>query len=313
LKTRIATLAARVRADFRRHVLIDGQVAGFLLFDEAFKTAEPLLHPNDTRTGMQNRLIPMTRSIIAGLLTREEADHQMQRIAEHLKCPDGVRLMDKPMPYSGGLETFFKRAESAANFGREIGLQYVHAHIRYAEALAKLGDGDGFFQALLTICPISIEKTVPNAEMRQSNMYFSSSDAAFLDRADAAKNFAKLKDGSITVKGGWRLYSSGPGLYSGLVIRQLFGLRETKDAWIFDPVLPKELDGIVLTWELCGQAVEIEYKVCDRTAGPSTVLSQGVALPVEREQNPYRDGGLVVAKSNLAKAVHAKARLTVQL
>ena len=313
LKTRIATLAARVRADFRRHVLIDGQVAGFLLFDEAFKTAEPLLHPNDTRTGMQNRLIPMTRSIIAGLLTREEADHQMQRIAEHLKCPDGVRLMDKPTPYSGGLETFFKRAESAANFGREIGLQYVHAHIRYAEALAKLGDGDGFFQALLTICPISIEKTVPNAEMRQSNMYFSSSDAAFLDRADAAKNFAKLKDGSITVKGGWRLYSSGPGLYSGLVIRQLFGLRETKDAWIFDPVLTKELDGIVLTWELCGQAVEIEYKVCDRTAGPSTVLSQGVALPVEREQNPYRDGGLVVAKSNLAKAVHAKARLTVQL
>ena len=313
LKTRIATLAARVRADFRRHVLIDGQVAGFLLFDEAFKTAEPLLHPNDTRTGMQNRLIPMTRSIIAGLLTREEADHQMQRIAEHLKCPDGVRLMDKPTPYSGGLETFFKRAESAANFGREIGLQYVHAHIRYAEALAKLGDGDGFFQALLTICPISIEKTVPNAEMRQSNMYFSSSDAAFLDRADAAKNFAKLKDGSITVKGGWRLYSSGPGLYSGLVIRQFFGLRETKDAWIFDPVLPKELDGIVLTWELCGQAVEIEYKVCDRTAGPSTVLSQGVALPVEREQNPYRDGGLVVAKSNLAKAVHAKARLTVQL
>jgi cellobiose phosphorylase len=201
LKERIATLSARVRADFRRFVLIDGQVAGFLLYDVAFKTAEPLLHPNDTRTGMQNRLIPMTRSIIAGLLTREEADHQMQRIADNLKCPDGVRLMDKPAPYSGGLETFFKRAESAANFGREIGLQYVHAHIRYAEALAKLGDGDGFFQALLTICPISLEKTVPNAQMRQSNMYFSSSDAAFLNRADAAEHFDKLRDGSIAVKG----------------------------------------------------------------------------------------------------------------
>jgi cellobiose phosphorylase len=149
--------------------------------------------------------------------------------------------------------------------------------------------------------------------MRQSNMYFSSSDAAFLDRADAAENFDKLKDGSISVKGGWRLYSSGPGLYSGLVIRQLFGLRETKDAWIFDPVLPKELNGIVLNWELCGQAVEIEYKVCERSAGPSAVLSQDLALPVEREQNPYRDGGLVVAKSDLAKAVHANARLTVQL
>lgn len=313
LKERITALSACVRSDFRRHVLIDGQVAGFLLYDEDLKTAEPLLHPNDTRTGMQNRLIPMTRSIIAGLLTREEADHQMQRIADHLKCPDGVRLMDKPAPYTGGLETFFKRAESAANFGREIGLQYVHAHIRYAEALAKLGDGKGFFQALLTICPISLEKTVPNAEMRQSNMYFSSSDAAFFDRADAAENFDKLKDGSISVKGGWRLYSSGPGLYSGLVIRQLFGLRETQDAWIFDPVLPKELNGIVLNWELCGQAVEIEYKVCERSAGPSAVLSQDLALPVEREQNPYRDGGLVVAKSDLAKAVHANARLTVQL
>lgn len=313
LTERIQAMAAAVRKDFRECVLIDGQVAGFLLYDEAFETAEPLLHPNDTRTGVQNRLIPMTRSVIAGLLTREEADHQMQRIAENLKFPDGVRLMDRPAPYQGGLETFFRRAESAANFGREIGLQYVHAHIRYAEALAKLGEGDAFFQALLTICPISIEKTVPNAEMRQSNMYFSSSDAAFLDRADAAKNFAKLKDGSITVKGGWRLYSSGPGLYSGLVIRQLFGLRETKDAWIFDPVLPKELDGIVLTWELCGQAVEIEYKVCDRTAGPSAVLSQGVALPVEREHNPYRDGGLVVAKSNLNEALASKARLTVQL
>ena len=60
-------------------------------------------------------------------------------------------------------------------------------------------------------------------------------DAAFLDRADAAENFDKLKDGSINVKGGWRLYSSGPGLYFGLVIRHFFGLRETRDSWIFDP------------------------------------------------------------------------------
>jgi cellobiose phosphorylase len=313
LKERIATLSARMRADFRRHVLIDGQVAGFLLYDESFKTAEPLLHPNDTRTGMQNRLIPMTRSIIAGLLTREEADHQMQRIAENLKCPDGVRLMDQPAPYSGGLETFFKRAESAANFGREIGLQYVHAHIRYAEALAKLGDGDGFFQALLTICPISIEKTVPNAEMRQSNMYFSSSDAAFLDRADAAENFTKLKDGSITVKGGWRLYSSGPGLYSGLVIRQLFGLRESKDSWTFDPVLPKELDGIVLKWELCGQSVEIEYQLSGNGSGVQSLECAGQSLAADRESNPYRTGGLIIQKSSLEAALAKDSRLILRL
>ncbi len=313
LKARISSLAARVRSDFRRFVLVDGVVAGFLLYDEDLKLAEPLLHPNDTRTGIHNRLIPMTRSIIAGLLTREEADLQMARIAEHLKQPDGVRLMDRPAPYSGGLETFFKRAESAANFGREIGLQYVHAHIRYAEALAKLGDGDGFFQALLTICPIGIEKTVPNAEMRQSNMYFSSSDAAFLNRADAAANFDKLRDGSISVKGGWRLYSSGPGLYSGLVIRQLFGLRECADAWVFDPVLPRELDGIVLTWELGCQKVEIEYRVTQGSAGPQAVTCAGLVFEARREANPYREGGLIIQKSALAAALAKDARLIVSL
>ena len=36
------------------------------------------------------------------------------------------------------MSTNFKRAEQAANFGREIGLQYVHAHIRYTEAMAKM-------------------------------------------------------------------------------------------------------------------------------------------------------------------------------
>ena len=313
LKKRITTLSARVRTDFRRHVLIDGQVAGFLLYDEELKIAEPLLHPNDTRTGIKNRLIPMTRSIIAGLLTREEADDQMVRITNNLKYPDGVRLMDKPAAYSGGIETFFKRAESAANFGREIGLQYVHAHIRYAEALAKMGEGEDFLKALMTICPISLEKTVSNAEMRQSNMYFSSSDAAFLSRADAAENFHKLKDGSINVKGGWRLYSSGPGLYFGLVIRQFFGLRETKDAWIFDPVLAAELNGIVLNWELCGHSVQIEYQLSKNCSGPELVKCAGQSLPAERESNPYRTGGLIVQKADLEAVIVNGSHLSVYL
>jgi cellobiose phosphorylase len=179
--------------------------------------------------------------------------------------------------------------------------------------LAKLGDGDGFFQALLTICPISIEKTVPNAQMRQSNMYFSSSDAAFLNRADAAENFDKLRDGSIAVKGGWRLYSSGPGLYTGLVIRQFFGLRELADAWVFDPVLPMELDGIVLTWELGGQTVEVEYQVKSACSGLQSVQCAGAVLAATRESNPYREGGLVVEKSILKSALASHSRIIVTL
>ena len=313
LRERVGQMAGAVKKDFRERVFIDGQVAGFLLFDDSFETAEPLLHPKDTRTGIANRLIPMTRSIIAGLLTRDEAEHQMSRIAANLKFPDGVRLMDRPAPYQGGIETFFKRAESSANIGREIGLQYVHAHIRYAEALAKLGNGSEFFEALLTICPISIEKTFSNAGIRQSNMYFSSSDAGFLDRYDAAENFDKLRDGSVEAKGGWRLYSSGPGLYSGLVIRQLFGLREQSDAWVFDPVLPKKLDGIVLTWELSGQRVEIEFRVLEREYGPKAILCAGCLLETVREENPYRDGGLIVSKAQLRDAMMFGDRLVVQL
>lgn len=298
LLTRISKLERRVRTSFRRYVLIDGVVAGFLLYDEGFKNARPLLHPRDTQTGISYRLIPMTRAILAELLTKEEATRHIQLIEDNLKCPDGVRLMNKPAPYHGGKETCFRRAESAANFGREIGLQYVHAHIRYAEALAKLGDAEGFFQALLTICPVGLEHTVPNAGMRQSNMYFSSSDGDFLDRYEAEKNFEKLRRGEITVKGGWRLYSSGPGLFLGLVLRCLFGLRESADAWTFDPVMPIRLDGIALQWELSGLPVKIEYRMSEKSHGPDEIICNGTGLkPCGREHNPYRKGGLCVKKS----------------
>jgi cellobiose phosphorylase len=46
------------------------------------------------------------------------------------------------MGYHGGLQTFFQRAESASFFGREIGIMYTHAHLRYCEALARYGDAD---------------------------------------------------------------------------------------------------------------------------------------------------------------------------
>ncbi len=91
----------------------------------------------------------MTRSIIAGLFTPEQARHHLQLIRAHLLHPDGVRLMDRPVTYRGGPERVFRRAESAAFFGREIGLMYVHAHLRYGEALAALGDADALWEALL--------------------------------------------------------------------------------------------------------------------------------------------------------------------
>ena len=93
--------------------------------------------------------------------------------------------MDKPLAYRGGPETIFRRGESAAFFGREIGLMYVHAHLRYAEAMSALGDSQALWDALVVANPIAVTERLSHASLRQRNAYFSSSDAAFRDRYEA--------------------------------------------------------------------------------------------------------------------------------
>ncbi|WP_217617394.1 hypothetical protein, partial [Cellulomonas sp. GbtcB1] len=76
----------------------------------------------------------------------------------------------------------------AAFFGREVGLMYAHAHIRWAEALAALGRAD-VADELLRLSPIGMRERVPSALPRQRTCYTSSSDAAFPDRYTAARDF----------------------------------------------------------------------------------------------------------------------------
>src|SRR6266487_1406685 len=124
-----------------------------------------------------------------------------------LLFPDGVRLIDRPVAYHGGPERTFRRAESASFFGREIGLMYVHAHLRYGEAMAVLGEADALWEALHVANPISVTERVANAAPRQRNAYFSSSDAAFPDRYEASAAWSRARAGTIAVEGGWRIYS----------------------------------------------------------------------------------------------------------
>ena len=187
---------------------------------------EYFLHPRDRKTGVDYRLLPMTRGMISGLFSPEQAERHLAIIERHLSFPDGVRLMDRPMAYRGGPSRYFLRAESAASFGREVGLQYVHAHIRYVEAMARMGRADAAFQGLLAVNPIRLDLDVPNALPRQANAFFSSSDAAFLDRRQASREFGKLRTGRIGVKGGWRVYSSGPGIYLNQLVSNVLGLRD---------------------------------------------------------------------------------------
>jgi len=246
----LATLAEAMRADFNRHLIIDGTVAGYVLFDPAHAGSEPLLHPRDTRTGLRYSLLPMKRGIIAGLFTPEQAQHHLQLIRTHLLHPDGVRLIDRPVAYRGGPEHVFRRAESAAFFGREIGLMYVHAHLRYGEAMAALGEVDAVWEALLLANPIAVTERLAHASPRQRNTYFSSSDAAFRDRYEADADWDRVKSGRIAVDGGWRIYSSGPGLYANLLLRHALGLRRQFGKRSASPLLPRALGEVTLELEL---------------------------------------------------------------
>lgn len=284
-----------IKSDFLAHLMPDGIVPGYTIFDPG--TARPrdyLLHPRDARTGLRHSLLPMTRSTIAGLFTREQAHAHLALIREHLLFPDGVRLMDRPPEYRGGIETIFKRAESAAYFGREIGLQYIHAHLRYGEALARLGEAEALYEALLVANPIAVTDLLRHAGLRQRNAYFSSSDAAFADRYDAATDWHRVRDGTITVDGGWRIYSSGPGLYVNLVVRHLLGIRRHFDAIDFDPVLPRTLDGVVLDAMLDDQRVRYTFHVGPRGYAPQRVVVNRTPVEGTRAPNPYRDGALRV-------------------
>ncbi|HEX2755554.1 MAG TPA: hypothetical protein VHM48_08830 [Candidatus Limnocylindrales bacterium] len=299
---RLADLCARMRDDFQRHLLPDGIVAGLAEFGP--DRIDYLLHPRDRTTGVAYRLLPMTRGIISGMFTADQASRHAALIERHLMFPDGARLMDRPMDYHGGPSRIFKRAESAANFGREVGLQYVHAHIRYIETMARLGRPDEAFRGLLAVCPIGLERDVPAALPRQSNAFFSSSDAAFLDRRQASRQFGRIRSGRVGVKGGWRVYSSGPGIYINQLISNVLGLRAYFDDVVLDPVLPRGADGLTFDVEDDGRPVRYLYHVAGAGFSPRRVDVNGRRLPADRWlDNPYRRGGLLVSRRDFSVAL----------
>lgn len=310
---RLEKLLERMRADFAARAMPGGIVAGFLV-TEAEGRLRPLLHPEDRVTGIRYRLLPMTRSVIAELFTPEEAARHLALVERELKFTDGVRLMSEPATYHGGAERLFKRAETAANVGREIGLQYVHAHLRYAEAMAKIGAADKLWEALQVVNPVALAEVVPTAAPRQSNVYFSSSDADFADRLEANARWGDLRAGRVPVRAGWRLYSSGPGLFLHKVRACLLGVRESFGDVVFDPVLPRSLDGLAAETTLCGRRVGLHYTVRAGAHTPRRILVNGRPVAGVPEANPYRTGGLRVRADVIASALVAgENRIEIEL
>lgn len=305
--------AAQVRAEFDRWLFADGFLAGFAYFREDGQV-DHLLHPRDGVTGIHFRLLPMIHAILADLLAPDVAAAQVAVMHEHLLGSDGARLFDRPPAYRGGPMRQFQRAESSTYFGREIGLMYMHAHLRYAEAMAHLGDADAFFEALRRAHPIGIRDVVTAARPRQANCYYSSSDADVADRHEAAARYADVRAGRVPLEGGWRVYSSGAGIAFRLIHECFLGLRRGSSLLGIDPVIPPSLDGLEADADLDGRTVRVCYRIAAKGSGPMRVVLNGTALPLTPGRNPYRNPGVTVPMDAVRAALRvAGNRLDIEV
>jgi CRISPR-associated protein Csx3 len=302
-EARAAQLAARadaVQADFQRLLMPDGVLTGYAVF-EGEGQWRYLLHPRDQLTGVQYSALGMIHAILEDLFTPAQAAEHLRLIETHLSGPDGARLFDRPMPYHGGPQRIFQRAETATFFGREIGLMYTHAHLRYAQALAHMGQTDRFFHALCLAVPIGIQALVARADRRQANCYFSSSDAAFADRYQARADYDRVHRAEIDLDGGWRVYSSGAGITLSLIMRRFLGIEPRDHALRLDPVIPSALDGLRARLSVWGRAWEVRYRIGKAGCGVCEVRLDDKALPLMREANAHRAGAVLIPRGLLER------------
>ncbi len=288
----LSALCAAIKVDFNTYLVKGGITAGFAYFKDP-NQPELLLHPEDSHTNINYRLLPVNRGIISEIFTPEQAIEHEAMVQKYLMLPDGANLMYPPPVYRGGESRYFQRAESAAFFGREIGNHYVHAHLRYAEAMAKQGKADKFFKALLTINPVKLKDSVEMINSCQSNCYFSSFDAAFNTRYEVVKGYDELAKGNVKINTGWRVYSSGPGIFISLMITRFFGLRLYYDKLVIDPIIPNHVGTIDYLTTFMGCQVNFRF-IADTLDAAVTVTINGEEIePLDAEYNPYRNGGLL--------------------
>jgi cellobiose phosphorylase len=304
----LETSARRVKDDFHRLLIADGTIPGYVYF-RTDGSMQRLLHPSDGATGIRYSLLPMIHAIINDLLSPAEAAAHVALIQQHLLAVDGARLFDRPFPYHGGPQRYFQRAESSTFFGREIGIMYTHAHLRFAEAMAHYGDAEAFLLALCKANPIALRSVVRSARLRQANCYYSSSDAAFMDRYEALAEYDKVKTGDVSVEGGWRVYSSGAGIALRLINECLLGIRRRKSTLVLDPVIPKSLDGLRADVELAGKRVSVVYDTAEVGHGPTAVTLNGTALSFDRQANPYRAGGVELSMAAVREVLTDSANV----
>ncbi|MFP5417189.1 MAG: GH36-type glycosyl hydrolase domain-containing protein [Actinomycetes bacterium] len=291
LAARLADIADSTEDAVKEQLLVEGELAGYAILDRG--QPELVVHPRDARTGLRHGSLQVIHAIAAELLDPDQARRHVAMIDAHLQGPHGIYLFDRPIPYAGGELRVFKRAEAATFWGREIGLMYTHAHLRWVEALTHLGDGERAWQEFLRVVPVGLSARVSGARPRQSTCYYSSADAAFPDRYAAVARASELFDPTTPFEGGWRVYSSGPGLALQLLTERILGIRFRAAGVEVDPVLHPAMDGLVARVPTPGEGhTQVTFRVGGAGHGVRQVLIDGREQVGKELSARYRAPGL---------------------
>ena len=251
----LAALAAAMRADFNRHLVRDGTVAGYALFDPGRREPELLLHPTDTRTGLRYSLLPMTRSIIGGLFTAEQAQHHL---AAHPRAPALPRRRAADGP-AGRLPRRARADLPPGRVGRLLRAR-DRAHVRPRPPALRRGDGGarrgrGALGGAAGGEPDRRRRAASPTPRRASATPTSAAATPPSPTATApAPSGSGSRDGTVAADGGWRIYSSGPGLYTNLLVCRALGIRRRFGERVVAPVLPRGLGEVTVEMTIDGRA-----------------------------------------------------------
>ncbi|MFA9263047.1 MAG: hypothetical protein ACEQSB_06930, partial [Undibacterium sp.] len=117
-------------------------------------------------------------------------------------------------------------------------------------------------------------------------------DAAFADRYEAYDYYERVKNGEVTLEGGWRVYSSGAGIGVRLIMQCFLGLRWESASIVIDPIIPATLSGLEVSLRLGGHPIHVIYHIKANGRGVSSAVLNGAKLDFIREENPYRLGAV---------------------
>ena len=306
----LRTEASATADDLRRYLLVDGELAGYAQLDPPDRDGgvgvrRLLVHPRDEETGLRHGSLQMIHALGDDLFARDEAAHHVALVREHLMGVDGVRLFDRPPPYSGGLMHHFQRAETATFVGREIGLMYVHAHLRWCEAMARSATPTPCGWGSCSCCRPPRSTVVPGARRRQANAYPSSSDVACLDRGTSPHGTPRCSPARRASKGAGGSTPPARGCCCGSSCTRCWGSAVAPDGR--DRPRPAVAAGrahghVPLAGGCCGCATAWATAA---TVRPASASADGARRP--RAANPYRPGGLVLDLADLAPALRPAA------